>query len=208
MVPIHDSDLAENRWREGEWRQFELWERIEFRLRRQRSWIIFAVAVVFLAILSVPVIRDRIPKWQATHAMRGLAVLANQMKIDAAALGVPIRLTLLTAEEGPVYRLERVGSCEPSGGTAPTLWGEGKLFPKPSTGRSFVVVDAERAGQLGLERITSSFCYDPLSVQAESQMGNLSRAMAIGSARDLTEGRLDRLAFLNFSGLFAEIDFD
>lgn len=202
MVPIHESDVAENRWKDDEWRQFELWERIEFRLRRKRTWIILAVGLVFVGILAAPVIEDRLPKWRATEAMRELAVRANQMKVDAASLGVSLRLRIENAGEGPQYVIERVDGCESP--QSARVWGGGSLFENPERGTPFVVFEPREAIALGLERVTTSICYDPLGTGAKPEV----QSLGILTAKDLTESRLDRVAFLNFSGLFAEIDFD
>ena len=212
MVPIHESDVAENRWKDDEWRPFELWERIELRLRRKRLWIILAVAVVFVGILAEPLIADRLPKWRALNAMRVLAVRANQMKVDAASLGVPLRLRIENSSAGPQYVVERVDQCDTNRGfsngiveaQSGRVWGGGPLFENPERGAEFVVFDPRQAITLGLERVTTAVCYDPLGTESIEGV----QALGILIAKDLANQRLDRVAFLNFSGLFAEIDFD
>jgi hypothetical protein len=215
MVPLHDSDVAENRWKEGEWRTFELWERIELRLRRRKFWTIAATALAFLGLLSIPIVRDRAPKWRATSAMRRLAVKANQMKVDAAALGVPLRLRLRSTDEGLEYIVEKVGSC--AGAVANPLsgqeWNRGPLFSSAELGNEYSVLTEDDARSLGLERVVNAVCYEPLPSaisKDEPGMPDPSRVQAIGilTAKDLAEKRLDRIAFLNFSGVSAEIDFD
>jgi hypothetical protein len=212
MVPIHESDVAENRWKDDEWRQFELWERIELRLRRKRTSIILAVLFIFVSILAAPVIADRLPKWFALNAMRVLAVRANQMKVDAAALGVPLRLRIENSAEGPQYVIERVDGCGSNHGFSngiveakpARVWGGGPLFENPERAADFVIFEPKVATALGLERVTTDVCYDPLGTDA----ANGIQALGIMTAKDLAEKRLDRVAFLNFSGLFAEIGFD
>jgi len=202
LVPIHESDLAENRWKDDEWRQFELWERIELRLRKKRGWIILGACFIFISILAAPVISDRLPKWRALHAMRALAVHANQMKVDAASLGVPLRLRIENSAEGPLYLIERVDRCDSP--SQIKVWGGGTIFSEPSRGSQFSIFDPKDAGSEGLERVTTAVCYDPLSVEEAKPV----QALGILTVKDLAERRLDRIAFLNFSGLFAEIDFD
>lgn len=204
MVPIHESDVAENRWKDDEWRQFELWERIELRLRRKRTWIVLAVAFGFVAILAAPVIEDRLPKWRALNAMRALAVRANQMKVDAAALGVPLRIRIEDSAEGPQYVIERVDRCVGAEPKSAHVWGGGPIFENRERAADFVVFDPRVATAFGLERVTTMVCYDPLGTEAAAGV----QALGILTAKDLTEKRLDRVSFLNFSGLFAEIDFD
>lgn len=206
MVPIHESDVAENRWKDDEWRQFELWERIEYRLRRRRTWIIAAVALTFIAILAGPIIQDRTPKWRALGAMRALAMKANQMKVDSASLGVPLRLHLRTTAEGPEFLVERVEACleKPAPISENRIWGGGKLIQKREVASEFVVLTPENASSLGLERVVTSLCFDPMKSEAK----NATQAVGILSVKDLAVRRTDRVAFMNFSGLFAEIDFD
>lgn len=205
MVPVHESDVAENRWKESEWRQFELWERIELRLRRKKTWTILAVVVVFIAILSISVFQDRMPKWRALKATRMLAVRANQMKVDAASLGVPLRLRIENSVTGPLFVIERVASCQESAAGIPQEWGRGPVFRRTEVGELYTVLSPEIAREVGLERVSQSLCYDPTPPEAVSE---LVQAVGILSVKDLAERRLDRASFLNFSGLFADIDFD
>lgn len=217
MVPFHESDVAENRWKEDEWRQFELWERIEIRLRRKRTWTIAGVIVLFLGILSIPIIQDRAPKWRALGAMRALAVRVNQMKVDASSLGVPLRLRLEVSDHGPNYVIERVKNCkEPptSVGSAENQeWSRGPIFSSEAIGRGYTLLSTEEGKRHGLERVVDSFCYEPALLangdeESPQTPSRVYQAMGILTAKDLTDGRLDRVAFLNFSGLSAEIDFD
>ncbi|MBC7387115.1 MAG: hypothetical protein H7301_13260 [Cryobacterium sp.] len=205
MVPIHESDVAENRWNESEWRQFELWERIELRLKRKKNWTIFGVVVVFIAILSLPIFQDRMPKWRALKAMRILAVKANQMKVDAASLGVPLRLRIENSNEGPNFVVEKVMNCTTEGTASAKEWGRGPVFIHPSSAINYVALTEESAKELGLTRVSQSLCYDPSSPLVGNEE---TRALGVLTVNDLAEKRLDRISFLNFSGLFAEIDFD
>jgi hypothetical protein len=143
--------------------------------------------------------------------MRGLAVKANQMKVDAAALGVPLRLRIEDSPAGPKYVIERVDRCLPpqasspgAGETKAAVWGGGSVFENGEYGKDFVVFQPHDATALGLVRVTTDLCYDPRSAVASSGV----QALGVLTAKDLTVGRLDRASFLNFSGLFAEIDFD
>lgn len=205
MVPVHESDVAENRWNESEWRQFELWERIELRLRRKRTWTILGVVVVFIAILSISIFQDRMPKWRALKATRMLAVRANQMKVDAASLGVPLRLRIENSDGGPLFIIEKVLSCVHSAEGTPQEWGRGTVFLRPEVGSRYTALTPEIAREVGLERVSQSLCYDPTP---KEELNELTQAVGILSVRDLADRRLDRASFLNFSGQFAEIDFD
>jgi hypothetical protein len=205
MVPIHESDVAENRWKDDEWRQFELWEKLEQKARRKRSWTIIAAAVVFVSILSVPIFQDRIPKWRALGATRGLAVRANQMKVDAASLKLPLRLRLENSDSGPRFVIEKVASCASDSAAPGEIWGQGVVFRDAHLGSRYAVLSAAQAGELGLERVKEAVCYDPAGLDLSSDG---VKAVGILPVKDLAEGRLDRASFLNFSGLFAEIGFD
>jgi hypothetical protein len=124
------------------------------------------------------------------------------MKVDAAALGVPLRLRIENSAAGPQYVIERVENCRPS--TSARAWGGGSVFDSPELGSEFVVFEPREAASFGLERVTTDVCFDPTGAESSERV----QALGILSAKDLTEHRLDRVAFLNFSGLFAEIDFD
>lgn len=209
MVPIHESDVAENRWKDADWRQFELWERIEFRLKRKKNWTIVAVCLIFITLLSVPIYRDRLPKWTALAAMRALAVQVNQMKVDAATLGAPLRLRIEDSTSGPLYVIEKVTSC--TSGVSATEEASavelkrGEFFKSPTVGAEYRVLGGSNSAALGLERVTQSICYDPSPSEAvDTEM----HALGILTVKDLAALRLDRIAFLNFSGLFTEIAFD
>lgn len=208
MVPIHESDVAENRWKDADWREFELWERIESRLKRKKSWTIAVVCLVFITILAVPIYRDRLPKWTALSVMRSLAVQANQMKVDAATLGTAQQLRIEDSERGPLFIIESVSSCFLNAsalGAAPKELKRGFLFSDPVLGARYRVLGSKNSAALGLERVTQTICYDPVHA---ASLNLQTQALGILTVKDLTESRLDRIVFLNFSGLFAEIAFD
>ena len=50
MVPIHDTDVAEERWSQAEWENYELWEKVELKLKRKKQLWILATFLVFLAL--------------------------------------------------------------------------------------------------------------------------------------------------------------
>src|SRR5262245_34313847 len=83
MVPIHDTDVASERWSKAEWEHYELWEKIEQRYRRRRRLWILGTVAVFVALSSIPVIMDRWPHWASVTASRKLASEINALKRDA-----------------------------------------------------------------------------------------------------------------------------
>lgn len=83
MVPIYDTDIAESRWQQAEWRQFELWEKIEQRARRRLRLICLGAMGVFLLISSVPVLQSGFPKWVSLHELRKIGQLWSASKTKA-----------------------------------------------------------------------------------------------------------------------------
>src|SRR5579885_1751897 len=111
MAPIHETDLAAERWSKAEWSHYELWEKLELKLRRRKLIWISGTIVVFLALSSVPIIIDRAPKWTAMSISRRLAQVINGMKSEASLKHQPYRIRF--APDGSLaYQVERVPSCK------------------------------------------------------------------------------------------------
>src|SRR6185437_11560801 len=83
MVPIHDSDVGEQRWSKSEWENYELWEKVELRLKRQKRLWVFATIVIFLGLSAVPIVIERWPKWSSRSMAVTLAREINRMKRDS-----------------------------------------------------------------------------------------------------------------------------
>src|SRR5437868_6887859 len=83
MVPVHDTDIAAERWSKAEWQHYELWEKIEIRLRRRKWLWITATVSVFMGLSSIPIVLDRSPKWLTLRLSRKLAQEINWMKREA-----------------------------------------------------------------------------------------------------------------------------
>jgi hypothetical protein len=202
-MPIHESDIAEERWESARWSHYELWEKLELRLRRRKLLWISATVVVFLALSSVPIILDRAPKWTAMSLSRRLAQLINGMKTEASVRHSPHRIRF--AAGGALdYEIEKIASCDdPKPGAvirAGTL--------QPERGEAFVLVTPEQAPVLELPGVVSSYCYDPTAGSSPAAAGKALVGFGIVAAKDLTEKRSDRLSVLLIQGASGELAFD
>lgn len=200
MVPIHESDLAENRWKEAQWNYYELWEKVEQRFRRKRTLLVFAVVLVFLALSSIPIVKDRAPKWTGFAAARRLASELDRAKLRAAQIGRAVKLEVFAVADGLAYRTSLVEHC--GAAESVEVLREGPLL-RASGDEVFTLLEGAAADRLGLKTMQNQFCYSPLSQE------NLSEAtFGILPAKDLTEDRLDRLSIVRIAGSSADISFD
>src|SRR5277367_3741280 len=144
MPPIHETDIASERWSKAEWSHYELWEKLELKLRRRKLIWISATVAVFLALSSVPIIIDRAPKWTAMSIARRLAQVINGMKSEASLKHQAHRIRF-AADGSLSYEIERSNSC------AATDSGEvihkGTLEPGGSGG-PFALLSADQASAL------------------------------------------------------------
>ena len=158
MAPIHDTDLASDRWAKAEWEQYELWEKIELKLRR-RKWLgIAATACVFLGLSSIPIVMDHRPKWTAVALSRHLADQIGALKRDAAISHRAFRIRF--AGDGSTdYVVESAFSC--NGGDL--AWSKvriGSLQAK-ATVQDFAVLSSAQGRSLGVPGLVETLCYDP-----------------------------------------------
>ena len=67
MVPIHDTDLAQERWSQTEWEHYELWEKLEVKLSdvARPSGSAPLPFLLFFILSSVPILIEHWPKWIA-----------------------------------------------------------------------------------------------------------------------------------------------
>ena len=86
LAPIHDTDLAKERWEKDDWKNFELWEKLEVRFRRYRMKWVIATVLVFLLISTIPVLKARTLKWNTLEASQVLARELNRLKKEAGGL--------------------------------------------------------------------------------------------------------------------------
>jgi len=202
MAPIHETDIAAERWSKAEWSHYELWEKLELKLRRRKLVWISATVAVFLALSSVPIILDRASKWTATSISRRLAQVINGMKSEASLRHRALRIRFVDAGDLG-YRIESLASCSDAQGE---LVHTGTLEPRGRPG-SFSLLPPEQAGALGIPGIVDSFCYDPYA-GGGALGGSTLVGFGILSAKDLTDRRSDRLSVLLIQGPSAELSFD
>lgn len=202
MVPIYDSDVAEERWSKSEWGHYELWEKVEQRVRRHNRLWIGCTAVVFLALSSIPIVMDRGPKWRTLSSMRRLGQEVNLMKREAGIRHVAYRIRF--AGDGSIaYRIERVASCSDPAAAGTLLRSDVLIH-----GAGYVLVGPARGKALGIPGLLESFCYDPEQGNMEASKGDAVSGFAVIPAQDLAAGRLDRMSLLVLTGASAEVSFE
>jgi hypothetical protein len=199
MVPIHDTDVAEERWSQAEWERFELWEKVEIRLRRRKWLWILGTAVLFVSLSSIPIVIDRRPKWRTLSVARQLAQEINHMKRDAS-VAHQAHWLRFAANGNFDFRVERGASCQP--GAPATLVREG-IVATPAEG--VVLLDPSRGGELGIPGLVTELCYDPL---APTSLADGLHAFGIVPVKDLAETRGDRVSIVLLKGEAAEASFE
>jgi hypothetical protein len=202
MAPIYDSDLAEERYSKEEWNRYELWERIELRLRRRRRLWILAASIAFVGVSSIPIVLDRLPKWRSLAATRRLAEELNSVKRDAIQAQAAYRLRFLGGGRTR-FVVERLASCSADSGVevrTGDLLGDGD--------RDYAVLSPRAGEALGTAGFSEAFCYDYLSGSGVIIAGGELSGFGVIPVNDLTTGRYDRLSVLLVSGPSAEISFE
>lgn len=208
MVPIYDSDVAEKRWAQKEWEQYEFWEDVEARNRKiRRRWVGFAI-VLFLIFSSIPVALVRFQKWKGVRLARQLSITLNEFKRDAA-LGRQAIRVIFEASDPLVLKVERLENCESSAAISMST-----VALDRSEGFAFLLpIESSR---FELNGVLSGLCFDPLrglyfSEGKEYRLASLiqgSKGVVILPANDLTEGRSERLTVIGVRGESAEISFE
>lgn len=215
MVPIHDTDLAEERWSQSEWDNYELWEKIEYRLKRRKKLWVFATFILFIALSAVPIVLDRWPKWKTRAFARKLAQEINHIKNDAITQRAAFRLRF--AGEGKLsYAVEKLESCSSQHGEivrSGTLSSSAALTTdvvpeSKESNRGYTWLSESAGTELQVPGLVQEFCYDYLLGSSATQQDGVIIGFGIISVKDLTEKRLDRLSLLILSGTSAEISFD
>ncbi len=211
MVPIYDTDLAEERYAREEWRHFELWEKLEAQFRRRRKlWVVLAI-LVFLGLSSVPVVWESSPRWVALNSARKLAYEMSRVKRQAGLDRTPYRI-IFDADGSLQYGIETVSSCLK--GENPKLVRRGRLLGEAKLS-DFVLLSKEQGEKAGLMNLVRTFCYDPLAGTEYLKPDHPVAGFAIAPAKDLTITPAgqdltnhDRVALLLFQGQSAEISFE
>ncbi|MGZ3698094.1 MAG: hypothetical protein ACXWPM_04620 [Bdellovibrionota bacterium] len=200
MVPIHDSDIAEERWSKTGWDRYELWEKIELRLRRNRRFWIGGAVLLFLAFSAIPVFMDRIPKWKAMSLSRQFAQEVSALKRQASMERAAFRIRVLPGS-ALALMVEKGRSC------ADSQFAPVRQIRLESSGE-FGVLTPNQGAALGIPGLVSSFCYDSLSGSDAVLHGEALVGFGLIPVNDLTARRMDRISILLLKGPSAEISFD
>jgi hypothetical protein len=203
MAPIHDTDLADQRWSQAEWENYELWEKQELRIKRKKRLWILTTTFVFLVLSAVPIIIDQWPKWMTRSISRHIAQEINRLKRDAIINRTSYRLRF-TEEVGLGYKVERLDSCMASSGE--TI--KSDYFVKESIREKYLWISPEQAEKLSIPGLVGEVCYDFLLGSEAVLKKDVVIGIGIIPAKDLTEKRVDRVSVLLLSGPSAEISFD
>jgi hypothetical protein len=198
MVPIYDSDLAEDRWSKAEWNHYELWEKVEQRARRKDRLWIAATAVVFLLLSSVPILIDQKPKWETLSALRNLGQQLNWIKRQASIHRDAFRIRF-AGDGSSNYRIEELKDCSQNSGP---LIREGSLRSS-----EYVFLTRARGESLGIPGILQEFCYDGFTGSAVYKQGESVAGFGMLPVIDL-HSRMDRLSLLLVTGPSGEISFE
>ncbi len=214
MVPIHDTDLAEKRWSDSEWRQFELWDKIEVRLRRRRRrWSILAGAL-FLLLASVPTVVQRWPKWASLHAARRIAEEINAAPNPPLLHARAFRL-VFERDEGMAFSVYEAPSCE-SPSDAWRLVRQGRLLTSGLgrlVSKRLRVLDNGSGVDLGIPGLTRDYCASggaPFGegVVAPERSEHSVRGIAVIQDRDQSEKNISRISVVSLTGPQDEVDFE
>jgi hypothetical protein len=203
MAPIHDTDLAAERWSQAEWENYELWEKVEQRLRRRRYLWILGAAILFLALSAVPIVMDRWPKWKTRVIARTLAQEINRVKREASANRTAMRLRF-TSDKGFNYVVEKISACNGSQGEVV----RSEYLVNDEIKGSYARISTLFGSEMGVPGMSDQFCYDPLQGSNAAIRGDDVVGFGVIPATDLTEKRMDRISVLLISGISAEISFD
>ena len=205
MAPIHDTDLAEERWSKAEWEHFELWEKIEQQMRRRRMKLNAAVALIFLLIAAIPPAIDRWPRWEALWLGGRLAKEVGSLKRLAAVEHQAFRIRF-DADGKLTYAIERASSCSDPQGTVVT---RGSLAASAARMERHRIVSPAAGVAEGIPGLVDAICYDPIrgAVAPNGEVGGLM-GVAIAPVNDLAKGRKDRLSILLISGVNGELSIE
>lgn len=207
MAPIYESDVGEERWAKSQWNHYELWEKVEQRLRRHNRLWIAATAVVFVLLSSIPIVWDQSPKWHTLSITRSLGQEINRVKSLAGIEHQAYRIKF--AGNGSLdYRIESAATCD-AFSRAPGTWVEsGSFLPPKAKPGEYVLLSAAQGEKLSVPGLTDEFCYDPLNGSAAQSRGESIIGFGIIPSQDLSESRMDRLSVLLSSGASADVSFE
>lgn len=202
MVPIHDTDLAEERWLQGEWKNYELWEKVVARQKKRRKNLIFFAVFIFLALSSIPILGEQWPKWKTRSLSRKLAHKMSELKQRAVVShkAYQIEFSSLSLD----FRVFEKVSCFSKKGKEVE---RGRLGGKEDF-KQFIVIGTYLGQELKIPGLSNTFCYDPLAGSRYVQNDDLIQGFGIIPVKDLAQKRIDRVTILLLRGVSGEMSFD
>lgn len=203
MVPIHDTDLADERWKQGEWKHYEFWEEVETRFKRKKKLWIVIVLVLFFILSAYPVVQERIPKWRALRAARELARTMSLLRRQAIVEKAIFRLRFPDPTQ-PRYIIEKLRSCQDVSG--PVVQ-KGLLIDEIFLSQ-LAIMNHEMGQQFGFNKLIEQYCFDPLRGNSTFPLELEEAGFAFIPVKDLAKGRSDRIAVLLLQGYRSEITFN
>ena len=210
MVPIHDTDVAEERWSQAEWEGYELWEKIAARHKRRRRIWIFSTVMIILILSAIPIIYQKWEKWTTRSLAQQLAVKLNQMKALAGIQHVPLRFKLIQGRDSLDYAVEKLKACsDPKGEVIET----GTLKLAKAQNR-YTWLSPEKGKLLGVPGLSSEVCYDPLlGIQAVSWSDQkMSDKTLVGfgilPVKDLANQEMNNLSIILLTPPQGEVTFE
>lgn len=207
MVPIHDSDVAEERWSRAEWENYELWEKVGVRLKRQKQLWILATVIVFMILSSVPVIMEYWPKWMCRSTSRHLAQLMNRLKHQAIVAQSAHRIRF-DADGSLNYLVEVLPNCKAPQGF-PIRRGILDFTPPFETNNeAYLLLSSEQGEAFNIPGLKREYCYDPLQGSGPASAGEVASGFGVIPAKDLEDKRTDRLSILLVTGQEGDLSFD
>jgi len=191
MVPLHESDVAENRWKESEWNAYELWEAVEVRARKRKFWIVGLSCVLGFLILALPIYQEKMPKWKGLRVARILADHLLDIRRDSSnnqrRFLVKIQQDVAGRIQGNVYSAATAADCTEAAQTniEPVF-----SFPLITEEQSSIaLLTREAAQKIGLGAVDEAICFDPFRESEGSTM-----TFAFIPVKDLTDVREDRIS--------------
>lgn len=204
MAPLHESDVAENRWKESEWRNFVLWEKLEVRFKRKKNWILAIFLFLSLSILAVPTVRDRYPKWLGEGIARKIAETVLEVRLESSIRHSAVMIQLEKRGDEIWVKAETLRDCRSTIGRE--LLKEWNVAQARS-GRRFAVLTQEQGVQVAIPQVTTEICYDPEKGFHSRGDGLETSVFAIAPVKDLATERLDRWSVVRIGTHSGEVSF-
>lgn len=195
-----------------DWRSFELYEKVRIRERRKKALWISAAMLVFFGLCSIPVVKNRYPKWESLKQARVLAVQLEKAKTFSIQNKKAVRVVFSTPGE---IEIRETAHCKVEGADLPTAPGAAsdktieKLAWAVGTPEShpLVMVSEQLAKEFGLDFVFSEVCFDPVLglVAPQGLSESVKQVLIIVPAKDLTaegekEKKLSRASFVELRG--------